>query len=345
MERSSRHHPVVSRSTAAFLLVSLLLVVTIRLLELAPSPYGPAAADVLRSAGPISAVVVLLVLAVMFAAVGMMRGRLRDIAPGAEEEPWLARPRLPGTRARCPVIGFVDLEPAAGSSTIAFNLAVLLATEGTRRVNGERQQRPRALCLLAEGLLTEGLGLSPEPLREHIATYPGRITQDVIDLAVRHPSGCELLCVQRGQMGRHQVRLLRDAVERYYDVLIVDCSSGDSWLREGIEDVGDAIVLVALPSAVSVEASARAAERALAGHRLAITALLVNRIRADQKLPERMAGLFENVAQMPDDGTIDSTDREAIPWCLDPQSPAARLLRHVASGLLPEMLTKDRNAV
>jgi hypothetical protein len=343
MERSSPQ-PIVSRSTVAVLFVSLLVVVTIRLLALAPSPYGPAAAEVLRSAGSISAVVSVLLLAVFLAAVTVMRGRPRDSAPGVEEEPWLAEPRLPRTRARCPLIGFIDLGPSAGGSTMALNLSVLLATEGTRRVNGERQQRPRPLCLLAEGPLTETLGLSSEPLREHIATYPGRITQDVVDLAVRHPSGCELLCVQRGQLGRHHVRLLRDVVERYYDALIVDCSAGDSWLREGLEDVSDAIVLVALPSAASAEASARAAERAVAGHRLAMTALLVNRVRAGQKLPEQMTGLFENAAQIPDDYTIDLMDREAFPWCLDPLSPAGRLLRRIAWGLLPELFSQDRNA-
>ena len=340
----SRHGPAVSRSTIAFLFVSLLIVMSVRMLEFAPPPYGPAAADVLRVLGPISAVLAVILLAVVLAAVATLRARSRDVAPDEGEEPWLSAPRLPRSRARCPLVGFVDLEPGAGASTIVFNLGNLLATEGTSLMEEGQRHRPRPLCLLAEGPLTEALGLSPEPLREHLAEYPGRVTQDVIDLAVRHPSGCELLCVPRGQMGRHHLRLLRDAAERYYDALIVDCSSGDSWLREGIEDVSDSIVLVALPSAVSAEAAARAAERALAGHRLAVTALLVNQVNATQNLPQRMTAIFESLAHMPEHSAIAEMDRQAIPWCLDPLAPASRQLRQIASVLLPEVLAEQRNA-
>src|SRR5262249_25581964 len=153
-------------------------------------------------------------------------------------------------------------------------------------------------CLLAEGPLTEALGLSPDALREHVATFPGRITQDVIDLAIRHPSGCEFICVQRGVLGRHQLRLLRDAVEQYYDVLIVDCSSADSWRREAVEDVSDAIVRVALPAGAYADAGASAAERAIAGHRLAISALMANRLTSSRSMPEGLGAIFENHGEM-----------------------------------------------
>ena len=342
-ERNPRM-PAVSRSTAVFMFGSLLAVVAIRLFELAPAPYGPAASGLLRAVGPISAVVAVLLLAFAVAAAAALRGRPREMAAAGEEEPLLAEPRLPKSRARCPLISFVDLEPGAGASTIAFNLGVLFATEGSPRLEGGRPRRPRPLCLLAEGALTEALGLDPEPLREHLATYPGRVTQDIIDLAVRQPSGCELLCVPRGQMGRHQLRLLRDAVERYYDALIVDCSSADSWLREGVEDVSDAIVLVALPDSVSAEAAVRGAERALAGHRLATMALLVNRIRAKQDLPEPMTAGFENVAQIPDDRVIAPSDRQGMPWCLLALSSASRQLRQIATSLLPDVFIEEHDA-
>ena len=343
MERNPRM-PAVSRSTAAFLLGSLVVVAAIRLIVVAPAPYGSAATSLLRALGPVSAVVAVLLLVFAVAAAAVLRGRPREIAAAGEEEPLLAEPRLPKSRARCPLVSFVDLEPAAGASTIAFNLAVLLATEGRPRLENGRPRRPRPLCLLAEGALTEALGLGPEPMHEHLATYPGRVTQDIIDLAVRHASGCELLCVPRGQMGRHQLRLLRDVVERYYDALIVDCSSADSWLREGAEDVSDAILLVGPPSAVSAEAAVRGAERALAGHRLATTALLVNHIRAKQNLPEPMTAGFENVAQIPDDREIAPSDRQGIPWCLEALSPASLQLRQIATSLLPDVFIEERDA-
>lgn len=55
MERNPRM-PAVSRSTAVFMFGSLLAVVAIRLFELGPAPYGPAAASLLRALGPVSAV-------------------------------------------------------------------------------------------------------------------------------------------------------------------------------------------------------------------------------------------------------------------------------------------------
>jgi cellulose biosynthesis protein BcsQ len=334
--------PAVARSTLAFLFASLLAVVAIRLLELAPSPYGPAATTVLRVGGPISAIVVVTLVVVGLAGIAAVRGRLRDVA--SVEEPWLQGSRLPMSRARCPLIGFVGLEPLAGASSIAFNLSVLLATEGRLSSSDRRRHRPRPLCLLSEGPLTEALGLSPAPLREHLATFPGRVTQDVIDLAVRHPSGCELLCVPRAQIGRHQLRLMRDAVEKYYDALIVDSTSSDNMLREGVNDVSDAIVMVALPSAVSEESAMREAERAGAGHRLAVTALVVNRVTANQDLLNHMAAGFENTAQIPDDSSIASIDPHPTPWCLIPQSPAGDQLRLIASHLLPEVFAEDRHA-
>ena len=336
--------PAVSRSTAVFVFASFVVVAAIRVLELAPPPYGPAATGLVRGVGPVSAVVAVLLLVLAVAATAALRGRPREFAIDGAEEPLLAQPRLPKSRARCPLIGFIDLEPGAGATTIAFNLGVLLATEGTPRLEGGRPRRPRPLCLLAEGPLSEALGLDAEAMREHLATYPGRVTEDLTDLAVRHPSGCELLCVPRGQMGRHQLRLLRDAVERYYDAVIVDCSSADNWLREGVEDVSDAIVLVGLPSAVSAEAAVRGAERALAGHRLATTALLVNRIRANQDLPEPMTAGFENLAQIPDDGAIAPSDRQGIPWCVEALSAASWQLRQIASSLLPDIFVQERNA-
>ncbi len=331
--------PAMARSTFVFLSTSLLAVVAIRLLELAPSPYGAAATTVLRASGPISAASVVILVVVGLSGIAAIRGRLRDVA--SVEEPWLGEPHLPMSRARCPLIGFVGLEPLAGASSIAFNLGVLLATEG-RLSSDRRRHRPRPLCLLSEGLLTEALGLSPGPLREHLATFPGRVTQDVIDLAVRHPSGCELLCVPRGQIGRHQLRLLRDAVEKYYDALIVDATSSDAMLREGVEDVSDAIVLVAIPSAVSEEAAMGAAERAVAGHRLAITALAINRVTAHQDLANHMAAGFENTAQIPEDSSIASMD--SMPWGLIPLSPAGDQLRLIASHLLPELFAEDQHA-
>src|SRR5207248_6623205 len=132
----------------------------------------------------------------------------QDEEPAFEEEPFLPEPAAPSTWGRCPLIGLDGLEPEVGASSLAFNLAVLVAAEGLVVASDGGVRRPRPLCLLSEGALTEVLGLDPGPLERHLDRHSGLIGDDLIDVATRHLSGCELLCVPRGRVGRHQLRLL-----------------------------------------------------------------------------------------------------------------------------------------
>ncbi|TMC10377.1 MAG: hypothetical protein E6J41_08325 [Chloroflexi bacterium] len=256
----------------------------------------------------------------------------------SEEEPLLPQPAAPRTRGRAPLVAFADLESSAGASSLAFNLAVLVAVQGqvpTDEDGGTR--RPRPLCLLSEGQLSEALGLESDPWRLNLDQHTGRIGEDLVDLTVRHPSGCELLCVPRGRVARHQLRLLRQAVDRHYDLVVVDSSAIDRDLREGAEDTADALIAVGLVSPRSAEAAAGLVESGRPS-RLATTVLLINQMRAADFLPDELPN-FQHVAMLPYEHVVPEADRRGLPWSLMSDSECGRVLRDLAAHLLPEAFT------
>jgi hypothetical protein len=261
-----------------------------------------------------------------------------------EEEPLLPPPGAARTRGRSPLIGFVDLEPSAGASTLAFNLAVLAAVEG-RPLTGTdgMTRRPRPLCLLSEGRLTEALGLESDPWRVHLDAHSGRVAEDVVDLAVRHPSGCELLCVPRGRVARHQLRLLRLALDRHYDLVVLDGSAIDAELREGAEDTADALVAVGLASRTSADAAADMLEDTWRRARLRTTVLLINRVRVRHGLPEELPS-FDHVALLPHEHAVAEADARGLPWSLMVSSASGRVLRQLGARLLPDLLPEAAHA-
>lgn len=342
MVRSRRRLPVAG-STLGLVLLLLFLAVAVQATGLLPGGFGAAAHSALGAVMPASLVAAAaMVLAVLAAAVVLGRPGLPGEA--GEEEPLLPAPRVPSHRGRCPLIAVVDLEAVAGASGLAFNLAVLAAVEGAPAAAADGGRRPRALCLLSPGRLSEALQLSPEPMRRHLERNSGRVVADLVEMAVRHPAGCELLCLPRGCVGRHQLRLLRHALDRHYDLILVDCASDDARLREGAEDVADVLLAVGLPSPRSSEAALDLLEGAMVYHRLASTVLVVNQVRARWPLPSDLVLGFEHSAFLPWEKLVIEADRRGQPWCLLASSTMGRTLRRLAAELVPELLVEAKHA-
>jgi hypothetical protein len=303
------------------------------------------AVSVLDVAALVSTGIVTFLVVLAVAAVALMT-RLPDWheESASEEEPFLPEPSAPPSRGRSSLIGFSNLEPGAGASTLAFNLAVLVAAEGIVLAREGVARRPRPLCLLSDGELTGALGLDPGPLERHLDRHSGRIGDDLVDVATRHPSGCELLCIPRGRMGRHQLRLLRLAFGSHYDLIVVDAAYDDSDLRVGVEDTADVLVAVTLPSLRSAEAATRLLEGAGRGLRLATTVLLVNGTRAETR-PVELALGFGHLAAFPNEHLVAEADLRGVPWSLAPDSTCRRVLLRFAHRLLPGLFEEAADAV
>ena len=341
----SRRSPV-RGSTMSMLILLLLVALALQALRLPPMAHGSTAVSILRwiTLGSLVTAMTLLVLPlVATAVVGRLPNWHEESAP--EEEPHLPKPTAPRCRGRCPLIGFMDLEPGAGGSSVAFNLAVLTAVEGRPLTEDGTARRPRPLCLLSEGQLTEALDLDPDPVECHLDQNSGRVAVDLVDAALRHPSGCELLCLPRGRVGRHQLRLLRLALDRYYDLVVVDCSAIDVDLREGVEDTADVLVAVSVPSLRSADAAASLLEGTARASRLASTVLLVNQARAQPHPLDELAIGFGHRAVLPHDHLVPEADRRGLPWSLAPNCVSGRLLRELAGQLLPELFDEAEDAV
>ena len=341
--RGSTERSIPSRSTLVptlgFAGGALLAAVALIGFERTGSPGAALVVGTFRWLGPVALVTVLLLVAT--AALTLLLSSTNP-ETAAWEEPLLPEPRLPAIRGRATLISLVSLEAGAGGSGVAFNLALLIAVEGQRLVDGGAWQRPRPLCLLSEGPLTEAFGLDPKLLRRHIEQHSGRIAEEVIDLAWRHHSGCELLCLPRGLIDRHRLRLLRLAVERHYDAIVVDAGAHDQWLREAAEDVSDALLLIGLSTEASMAAAAEAAERAGLRHLLPRTALVLNRIR-QRSIDLRGLQPFEYQACIAEDPLIAANSR-ASAWSLRPESSAGRTLHRVADRLLPDLFGRAPDA-
>ncbi len=325
-------------------LVAALAVQTVRFLPPAVRARLDAT-TVLNVTVAVSIGVAVLVGVMVVAAIAVTR-RLRDPrdAGAYEEEPFLPEPTVPPARGRCPLIGLAGLEQGAGASSFAFNLAVLVAAEGLVAGRDGAVGRPRPLCLLSEGELSEALGLDPGPLERHLDRHSGLIGDELVDIATRHFSGCELLCIPRGRVARHQLRLLGIAVGRHYDLVVVDAAFDDDQLRVGVEDVADVLVAVTLPSLRSAEAATRLLEGFKRRPRLATTGLLVNRTRAETRLVELALG-FGHVAGFPDEAFVAEADARGVPWSLAPHSSCRRLLLRFARRLLPALFEDVADAV
>ena len=346
MRLAPSRQPYVRGSTIGAFAVLLVVAIAVQGVRFGPASLRHVGAPLLGVLTLTSIAVVAAMVILALAAVAVMM-RLPDWheTSATEEEPLLPSPAAPRTRGRSPLIGFVDLEPSAGASSLAFNLAVLVAVEGRPLMEEDgTARRPRPLCLLSEGQLTDALGLDSDLWRIHLDANSGRVVEDLVDLAVRHPSGCELLCVPQGRVARHQLRLLRLALDRQYDLVMVDCGTIDADLREGAEDTADVLVAVGLASPRSADAAFDMLTETWRRGRLATTVLLLNQVRERDSLLDELPS-FDNVAVLPQEHTVAEANSRGLPWSLMASCASGRVLRELGARLLPDLLTGADHAI
>ena len=288
--------------------------------------------------------VVLAALMVGLAVAAVALLRTDGSEPEGRVEPLLSIPVLPPSRRRQPLISFHRLEPSAGSSTLCFNLGALLAAEG---IVDERSggRRPRPICLLEAGGLSDRLELDPEPLTDYLVRNPVSVGDELLGFAKRHPTGLELLSISEGAINGQRLRVLLPFLRKHYDVILLDCPSGDRWLTEVALDLSELVLVVGLPSARSAAAAAPWAEEAWRRGLEGRSAVVVNRVEPDGPVPDALAAGFLHHAELPDDPSVGAADSHALPWSLAFRSLAARHLREAARETLGDFLrTRAPNA-
>ncbi len=253
-----------------------------------------------------------------------------------DPEPLLPEPSVPAIAKLPAVISLRALEPLAGSTTLAFNLGVRAAASGA--VHG---RRPRPICLLQAGDLTTALGLTPEPLASYVAGRPVSVEDDIVDVVVRHPSGCELLCIGRDTLDGHWLRMLVPRLRKFYDLIVIDCPTDDRWLRHVAVDVSDVVLLVGLPTLASAKA---AADEADAAWELRSSHRFVEVTNREKAGPGARDGLWSGLSQraaIPNDPLVAESDRQGLPWSLTFESHAARAAAELLERLLPSLIGRE----
>lgn len=310
--------------------------------ELLPAPWSTLDRRLLHAiAWPAVCLMLLLSVAWLAIMAVLSRGRAPVSDVVLAEEPLLDPPHVVPCRSSVPVVAAAGLEPGAGVTTLTFNLAVSLAVLGMCS-NEQEPRRARPACLLTEGPLTEGLRLSPMPLDDYMDRHRFAITPEVVNLAVRHPSGAELFCLKSGDGAVERLRPLVLELRRHYDAVLVDGRQGHRELMDVAVDHGDALLLVALPAARSIEATGPWMERVWGFGIEGKTALLLNRVRAWPTPHPVLEQSFLYHAQLPDDRGIESYDLRGLPWSLDERLPVARHAAGLARQLFPTLIAGAR---
>ena len=271
------------------------------------------------------------------AAVGIALALPRSRPPSGEStgpEPVIARPTIPEVRRKPAIISIHGLEAQAGCTSLAFNLAVELAAAGL--VDG---RRPRPICVVRAGPLSSTVGLDPKPFTDYCRSHMAAVGDEVIELAERHPSGCEVLCVADGVLDGHRLRLLSSVLRRFYDVVVLDCPPGDRWLTDSAFDASEVSLLVGLPSDESAKAVLPWSDSSWRYGLDARFGLIVNRVSARTSIPELLPAAFANLALIPEDAVAGNALE--LPWVLRPESRAGRAIAELAARLVPDVAAKD----
>ena len=321
MLSANRGSPAIRIGPIMISLVGLVLVVATALAG------GRPAADVLAVAW-LPALILAIVIAALAVAVGWAFPWPAADPYAAEEEPLLPAPVLPACRRKSPLVALHALEPRSGSSTVAFSLAV------GATVQGSEQRRP--VALLRAGELTDQLGLDPASVGSYLAAHPVSVDDTLVDLAHRHASGCELLCVGDDDLNGQRLRLMLPVLRRHYDLIVLDCPIDDRWLTDVAVEVSDLTMLIGLPTPSSASQAAAWAERAWERGIEGKLALWLNRVDAHRHFPESVLKEFGHQIRTPEDRVIDEADRQALPWVLRWDSAMRPLVENALEQLLPE---------
>ncbi len=294
---------------------------------------GGAALAALQTAALSVAVLASLLLIAAAATLVLQDAPTRPRSELAAEEPLLARPHLPAIRRDRPFIAIVGLSPRCGASTLAANLAILVATEG--RLGTDPVRRPRALCLLNRSAGPGELTLDGKALGEYFREHPAAAGDDLAGLAVRHPSGAEFLSCAEGGPNGFQLRQILPVLRRYYDLMVFDVPVHDRWLSDAAIELADAVLLVTLLTPDAHAAIARWSDRIWGLGLEAKTILTINaRSVGDPPLP---AQAFAFLLEFPEEREIAERDGRGSSWALG-TSCGARRFRAGFRLLLPGLL-------
>ncbi len=253
----------------------------------------------------------------------------------ATEEPLLARPRLPAIRRDAACIVVLGVTPGAGASTIAANLAVLVASEG--RLPTDPAHHPRPLCLLNRVSGPDRLGLDPAALSSYLAAHPWNVGDEVVELPVRHPSGAEFLACGPGTLNGVELRQTLPLLHRYYNPIIIDAAREDRWMADAAVELADVIFLVSGPEAGPADPVARWLESIWALGYEGKTVLVRNRRRASD--PRAAGSGHRFLLELPEDSVVAESEGSGAAWATG-KSATARQLRTSARMLLPELMGK-----
>jgi hypothetical protein len=193
------------------------------------------------------------------------------------------------------------------------------------------------VCVLAEGRLTSALGLASGTLQELVAN-PGPLMPRLVELAVHHPTGCELLCLPAHLDSSRRLVNAVDQLRWYYDAVLVDGAFGVDAILDITAECGELLLLVGLPTAASVAPAGDWADRVWAMRLERKAVVVVNRTGTGIAARDLTRG-FLHVELLPDDPAVASFDRLGLPWTLDARLPAARQLDRMARRMFPSFLS------
>jgi MinD-like ATPase involved in chromosome partitioning or flagellar assembly len=282
----------------------------------------------------------LLLLAVVLTIAAIVFGARTGAGPlDRIEEPLIRPPQMPRTTRKSPVVSLIGIESGCGVSTLAFNLAAAVASQGSVGVEGGRRLA-RPVCVIAEGRLSQAMGLSAEPIATYLGDHPGYIKNDILDLVVSHIAGVDLLCVDSGQLETTQLARLLEILRKEYDAVILDCQFGAERLATAAAHHGDAVLVCGLGTATSSSAAANWAVRCWDLGEERRTAMVVNR-RSGSSVPGELNAGFLYRADVPEDPLVSACDVAGTPWAVEFDSPAADALTQLAAGVLPELIVQE----
>jgi MinD-like ATPase involved in chromosome partitioning or flagellar assembly len=326
------------RSVLTAAIAGLVLVALAWLGASAATPFHGTVTRVVASMGGL--VGPLLLVAVLFAIAASVFGAGTGVRPlDRVEEPLIRPPQMPRTPRKSPVVSLIGIESGCGTSTLAFNLSAAVASLGSVGVEGGRRLA-RPVCLMADGQLSQAMGLSAEPVATYVADHPGYIKTDILDLVVSHIAGLDLLCVDSGQLETTQLARLLEILRKEYDAVILDCQFGAERLATAAAHHGDVVLLCGLATATSSSAAANWAVRCWDLGEERRTAMVVNR-RSGSSMPGELNAGFLYRAEVPENPLVSACDVVGTPWAVEFDSPAADALAQLAAGVLPELLVQE----